>query len=143
MKTRNYARFYVLLNRMPSTDREELKAGLIRQFSDGRTDSLKELTDKEYTAMCDEMQRLIGGDKAREIYREELRRKRSTVLHLMQKMGIDTSDWDRVNNYCLHPRIARKEFRKLTTDELDVLAIKLRMISRKDMEKDSSNKLLN
>lgn len=143
MKTRNYARFYVLLNRMPSTDREELKSGLIRQFSDGRTDSLKELTDKEYTAMCDEMQRLIGGDKAREIYREELRRKRSTVLHLMQKMGIDTSDWDRVNNYCLHPRIAGKEFRKLTTDELDVLAIKLRMISRKDMEKDSSNKLLN
>lgn len=143
MKTRNYARFYVLLNRMPSTDREELKGGLIRQFSDGRTDSLKELTDKEYTAMCDEMQRLIGGDKAREIYREELRRKRSTVLHLMQKMGIDTADWDRVNNYCLHPRIAGKEFRKLTTDELDVLAIKLRMIRRKDMEKDSSNKFLN
>ena len=143
MKTRNYARFYVLLNRMPSTDREELKAGLIRQFSDGRTDSLKELTDKEYTAMCDEMQRLTGGDKAREIYREELRRKRSTVLHLMQKMGIDTSDWDRVNDYCLHPRIAGKELRKLTTDELDVLAIKLRMIRRKDMEKDSSNKLLN
>ena len=93
--------------------------------------------------MCDEMQRLIGGAKAREIYREALRRKRSPVLHLMQKMGIDTSDWDRVNNYCLHPRIAGKEFRKLTTDELDVLAIKLRMIRRKDMEKDSSNKLLN
>lgn len=143
MKTRNYARFYVLLNRMPTTDREELKAGLIRQFSDGRTDSLKELTDKEYTALCDEMQRLIGGEKAREIHREELRRKRSTVLHLMQKLGIDTSDWDRVNNYCLHPRIAGKEFRKLTTDELDVLAIKLRMIRRKDQEKECNDKYLN
>ena len=99
MKTRNYARFYVLLGRMPALDKDELKIQLVRQFTDGRTESLKEMTDKEYTAMCDGMQQQIGNYKSREIYREELRRKRSAVLHLLQKIGVDTTDWDRVNAY--------------------------------------------
>ncbi len=97
MRTRNYARFYVLLGRMSALDKEELKVQLVRQFTDGRTESLKEMTDKEYTAMCDGMQQQIGNYKSREIYREELRRKRSAVLHLLQKIGVDTTDWERVN----------------------------------------------
>lgn len=97
---RNYARFYTLLNRMPTSDKEELKSGIGTAIHNGRTTSLKELTDKEYDAMCDGMQRQVGGYKAREIAREELRRKRSAALHLLQKNGIDTTDWNRVNAYC-------------------------------------------
>lgn len=143
MRTRNYARFYVLLSRMPTADKEELKSALVRQFTEGRTDSLREMSDKEYTSMCDEMQRQIGGEKAREIYRQELRRKRSAVLHLMQLMGIDTTDWNRVDAYCLNPRIGGKEFRKLTVEELELVAIKLRMIRRKEKEKKTDYSLLN
>ena len=136
---RNYARFYTLLNRMPTSDKEELKVELVRQYTNGRTTSLKELTDKEYVAMCDGMQRQVGGYKAREIAREELRRKRSAALHLLQKNGIDTTDWNRVNAYCKNPRISGKEFGKLTVEELELLCIKLRLIMRKnDKNKDYS-----
>ena len=85
---RNYSRFYALLGRMPTIDKDELKIGLVRQYTDNRTESLKEMTDKEYDAMCDGMQRQSNGYKAREIAREELRRKRSAALHLLQKHGI-------------------------------------------------------
>ena len=135
---RTYARFYVLLNRLPTTDREELKANLVSQYTNGRTDSLKEMTNKEYDAMCDAMQEQDKGYKAREIAREELRRRPSAALHLLQKNGIDTTDWNRINQYCVNPRIAGKPFGKLTIDELDLLCIKLRMIIRKDNNTDKS-----
>lgn len=140
---RNYARFYVLLNRMPAPDKEELKASLVNQYTGGRTESLREMTAKEYDAMCDALQQADTGYKAREIARAELRRRRSAVLHQLQLMGIDTTDWDRVNAYCQHPRIAGKEFRRLTALELEQLNIKLRIIRRKDKEKNTDYSLLN
>lgn len=85
---RNYSRFYALLGRMPTTDKDGLKVDLVRQYTDNRTDSLREMTDKEYDAMCDGMQRQSNGYKAREIAREELRRKRSAALHLLQKTAL-------------------------------------------------------
>jgi hypothetical protein len=61
----------------------------------------------------------------------QLKRKRSSVLHQMQIMGIDTSDWKRVNELCLNKRIAGKLFHKLSGDELDAVLLKLRIIKRK------------
>ncbi len=141
--SRNYARFYVLLNRLPTTDREELKASLVSQYTGGRTESLREMTVKEYDAMCEAMQQMDKNYKVREIYREQLRRKRSTVLKLMQKHGINTTDWDRVDAFCLNPRISGKRFARLTTEELDTVAIKLRVIQRKEIEKNTDYSQLN
>lgn len=143
MKARNYARFYVLLNRLPTADKDELKASLVSQYTGGRTESLREMTEKEYDAMCDELQRQDSNLKASELYREELRRKRSAVLKQLQKIGIDTTDWNRVDAYCMNTRIAGKEFRKLTVDELETVNIKLRIIRRKEEENNNSNQLLN
>lgn len=142
---RNYARFYALLNRLPTADREELKAELVRQYTGGRTDSLREMTDGEYDGMCEAMQRMDSGWKAREAYREELRYRRSVCLKLMQKHGVDTTDWERVDAFCMNPRINGKKFARLTVDELDMVAIKLRIINKKnkDSKTYSSNQLLN
>lgn len=63
--------------------------------------------------------------------RDILRRKRSSVLHQMQLLGIDTADWGRVDNFCMDSRIAGKRFCLLDTDELDTLYRKLLAIKRK------------
>lgn len=68
---------------------------------------------------------------AQQIAFETLRRKRSSVLHQMQLLGIDTSDWNRVDAYCSDKRIAGKRFRMLNEQELDTLLKKLRAIRRK------------
>ena len=120
-----------------------MKASLVSQYTGGRTESLREMTVNEYDAMCEDMQRMDENYKAREIYREQLRQKRSTVLRLMQKRGIDTTDWNRVDAYCQNPRIAGKRFSRLTTEELDTVAIKLRIIQRKDREKNTDYSQLN
>ena len=82
------------------------------------------MTAKEYEACCTALEKLSGQDEWRQKLREELRRKRSLCLNLMQKLGIDTSDWARINDFCSNPRIVGKAFRQITVDELDELAVK-------------------
>jgi hypothetical protein len=65
---------------------------------------------------------------------QQLKRKRSSVLHQMQIMGIDTTDWKRVNELCLNKRIAGKLFHKLSYAELDAALLKLRIINRKRLK---------
>ena len=126
----NFARFYAAFRRLPCTgDREELKRAVVRQYTWNRTDSLREMTAREYEDCCQALERLTG--QAYDVLRAELRRRRSACLRLMQQMGVDTTDWERVNDLCRHPRLAGKNFRELDTEELDALAVKLRVIRKK------------
>lgn len=124
---RNYARFYTLLKKLPRADKETL----VEQYTHGRTVHLRETSIEEYNMMCNDMERVTGYDERREAIRKELRRKRSVCLKLMQKLGIDTTDWARINDFCRHPKIAGKVFARLSLTELDSLQTKLRGIMRK------------
>lgn len=123
----NYARFYALLKKLKGADKETL----VYQFTNGRTEHLRLMTDAEYGTMCREMERVAGYDECRETIRRELRRWRSTCLRLMQQMGIDTTDWARVDDFCRNPRIAGKPFARISQPELEELSVKLRSIKRK------------
>lgn len=128
----NFARFYASFNKLPyDGDREEFKKSIVMQYTWNRTDSLREMTSKEYDACCATLEKLSGQDEWRQKLRQELRHRRSVCLKLMQKLGIDTSDWARVNDFCRNPRIAGKPFARITSEELEQLAVKLRTIQRK------------
>ena len=123
-EVRNFARFYMTFNRLPwYGDREDLKKTLVLEHTGNRTDSLREMTRAEYEACCDSLERLAGTDAER-------RKKRSVCLRLMQRLGVDTTDWQRVNDFCEDPRIAGKPFARISLDELDALSVKLRAIER-------------
>lgn len=132
LEVTNFARFYSAINKLPfNGDREEFKKSIVLQYTLNRTDSLREMTSKEYEACCRALEKQTGQDEWRQKLREELRRKRSVCLKLMQQLGIDTTDWNRVNEFCNSPRIAGKPFARISTAELEQLAIKLRAIQRK------------
>lgn len=121
----NFGRFYAAFRKLPNIeDPEEIKRMLVSQYTSRRTDSLRKMTRKEYNALCTALEEINGA-------REELRRRRSIVLKLMQELNVDTTDWTRVNRFCGDPRIAGKPFSWLTIDELAVLARKLRAIKDK------------
>lgn len=120
----NYHRFYALLGRLYTTDRDETKAMLVSSFTDGRTTHLHEMTRKEYDALCTSLEERTG-------WKEQLKKKRSLCLKLMQKAGVDTTDWARVNDFCQNPKIAGKVFAQLGLKDLDALQVKLRAIERK------------
>lgn len=133
----NYARFYGLLKLMPGMDKEELKQQLVMYWTMGRTDSLREMTQHEYHKMCDELnytlKKQVQDDK--NTFDALRRQKRSTCLRLMQKIGVDTTDWNAVNSYCRSPKIAGTLFKNLSLDDLDDLSMKLRMILKKKNDK--------
>lgn len=120
----SFGRFYKALETLKCYgSRDELKRMLVWQYTGGRTTSLREMTYQEYQALCTAMEK-------RDRTREELRRQRSVTLRLMQQMGIDTTDWSRVNDFCRNPRISGKAFAAHSTEELEALAAKLRKIKR-------------
>lgn len=141
-KPTSYARFYALLRQMQG-DREQIKETLILQFTKGRTTSLREMQKDEYEAMCRAMEAEIEHPGlSTEEFRREQKRLRSAVLHRMQRLGVDTSDWDVVDAFCLSNRIARKEFARLSLAELRVMVSKLEAMGRKGYSRPRRTMLL-
>ena len=119
----NYHRFYALLKQL-SGDAYDMKSQLVHSFTDGRTTHLHEMTTAEYRSMCASLEERTG-------WKEHLRKKRSVCLKLMQKLGVDTTDWQRINDFCRNPKIAGKVFAQLGVNDLGALQVKLRAIMRK------------
>ena len=127
----NFHRFYALFNRLPcGGDREDLKETLVSSFTDGRTTSLREMSEAEYKTMCAALEQKVNPN-ARAVYIQERKRRRSSALHQLQLYGVDTTDWNKVNAFCEQPRIAGKPFRDLDCEELEALTRKMRAIIRK------------
>lgn len=129
----NFARFYGILKASYKFATKELgdefKEGVVSQFTNGRTTSLREMTRREYDTMCDKLEGATA--HLLRTVKDEQRRQRSKCLRLMQKVGIDTTDWIRINAFCEDQRIAGKVFARLTNEELEQLSVKLRSIQRK------------
>lgn len=121
----NYSRFYSLFAKLPKYgDDDDQKAQLVSEISQGRTTSLRELSQQEYNSLCRLLEERMG-------IRDNLRRRRSALLRQMQQMGIKTHDWQVVDQFCLQPRIAGKPFRYLSLTELTALSRKLHAIDHK------------
>ena len=129
MRDRSYAEFYALLKRLPEANKEEL----VLQWTDGRTTSLTEMSDKEYRSMVRGMRSLTEPV-------EELRKLRSQVLRQLQIYGVDTSDWDAVDAFTKLPRISGSRFCRLSTLELRDLLKKMRSINQKAKDKEEQNR---
>ncbi|MDH6357221.1 hypothetical protein [Parabacteroides sp. PF5-9] len=133
-KVKNFARFYVLFSKMQGND-DDMKKGLVMDFTGGRTDSLRQMTQEEYNLMCNslEAQQIV---KKTTVSNGDIKRLRSSVLHRLQTLGVNTADWKAVDKFCLNKRIAGKKFYNLTAAELNALIPKLEAIARKPSKTD-------
>lgn len=119
---RDYKIFYALMNQHPHVDKEEL----VLQFTDGRTTSLREMTDTEYMQMVGALEEASAPSRA------ELKRWRSSALLRIGRLGINTIDnWDGINAFVSSSKIAGKPFYELRVPELQQLVRKLEAIERK------------
>lgn len=127
----NYSRFYAIFNRLPyKGDRDEFKKSVVLQYTWNRTEHLHEMTEREYNDCCAALEKMLTPD-ARDVFIRERKKWRSSALHQLQLYGVDTTDWNKVNEFCKQPRIAGKEFRDLDCEELEALTKKMRAIIRK------------
>jgi thiamine pyrophosphate-dependent acetolactate synthase large subunit-like protein len=134
MKTKvSHAQFFALLAQMPGADKEDL----VWEYSHTVTNSLSEFYNKNpngYAQMITDMQRIVDKMKPQTNEQAELKRLRSAILHRLQKHGIDTTDWKRVNAFMRQPRIAGKTLGEMTISELQALIPKLQSILQKDKD---------
>lgn len=125
---KNYRLFYHLLSRIEhSLSKEEW----VLRFTNDRTEHLHEMTVVEYNAMIRCLCDIIKGKAKSEEFQRALRKRRSAVLVLMQKYGVDTTDWCAVDSFCKHPRISGKRFCQLSYEELLSVSTRLRIILQK------------
>ena len=82
---------------MPGASKEDL----VLQWTNGRTSSLKEMSEREYTLMIRQLRQQVEN-------LEEKKKARSAVLKQLQLYGIDTTDWDAVDRFCCNARIDRE-----------------------------------
>lgn len=127
----SYGRFYAIFNRLPyKGDRDEFKKSVVLQYTQNRTDHLHNMTEREYNDCCAGLEKMLAPD-ARDVFIRERKKWRSSALHQLQLYGVDTTDWNKVNEFCKQPRIAGKEFKDLDCEELEALTKKMRVIIRK------------
>lgn len=125
----NFGRFYTILKKHPHADRHEM----VYNLTGGETDDIKLLTAKEYDELCKSLE--DEEDKT------EWRSKGSDLLHLLQRLGVNTADWDAVDKYLMQPRIFSgicrqpKRYIQTTTEEREQLIKRLRLILKKNEEK--------
>lgn len=128
----NFGRFYASFNRLTIPgDKEEYKKVLVLQYTNNRTDSLREMRPAEYIALCKSIEELAGYDK-------ELKAQRSSCLKLMQELGVDTTDWHEINDFCRNARIAKMPFGRIGLDGLRDLRKRLFALKAKGWRRDTA-----
>lgn len=127
-KTENFKQFFKLLKFMQGVEKEDL----VWQYSNTLTTSLREFyanNPQGYQRMITDMERVVQG------YEQNIKKLRSGVLHRLQKLGIDTTNWQHVNTFLCDRRIAGKMLYELQTEELQFLITKLENILTKQAQK--------
>lgn len=131
-----HGRFYVLLKQLPYQSKQDL----VWNYSNMLTDSLSEFYEKDpsgYRRMISDMQSMVNN---MEVPNEKgndrtIKKLRSGILYRLQKHGVDTTDWDKVNRFMENPRIAGKRLYQMTEDEMRAFIPKMERILQKDAER--------
>lgn len=129
------ARLHVMYKQR-GLSREEHKA-MLAQLTDGRTDKTNELTEAEASYLAG----WLNGNgqeslraKAEDMEQKNLKFYRSAVLKRLQKIGIDTSNWGRVNAFLEDRRIAGQPLYAMTVETMKSLIPKLEKLCEKGIQ---------
>lgn len=128
--TNQIIRFHALLNQ---TGLKANKADMLAGFE---VSSTKDLTRDQIEQLNTRLQEMLDA-KGTGQASPSIRKKRSTALDLLTKMGVykNSDSWVAVNKFLLDPRIAGKLLYEMDEEELDKLARKLRLLKKKQEDK--------
>ena len=139
MNANPHAHFFGLLKKLPHQSKEDL----VWQYSNMLTTSLSEFSRERpvaYADMIRDLERIAN--KMEEPKQPQQPTKfttsaitkqyRSAILKRLQKHGIDTTNWDKVNAFMENRRIAGKRLYEMTDQEMIDFIPKMQSILKKD-----------
>ncbi len=105
----------------------DARRDLIFGYTNGRTESTKDLSQSEIDDLCDTYSDMAFGTNEK----EELRQKRSIVLKIATSVGIhDTENWSKFNGFMLNRSVLKKPLKSYTLEEMDALIQQFRGIEK-------------
>ena len=131
IKHGTFDKFFALLAKMPGADKEDLIWGASGML----TTSLREFHEKNpegYKRMLANMQVEVNKTSVDNEQKLATKSLRSSILKRLQRHGVDTTDWARVNQFLQQPRIANKRLYDMSIEEMRKLIPKLESILAKD-----------
>lgn len=135
-KRRNFSAFHAIMRLIPyDGDKEELKDYMVYNVTNGRTQSLREVSREEYSLLCKSIERGLPYDPEREARLQELRRYRDIVRGILRDIGLDVTQDNEVDGYLKSPTLAGKALRFVKLEEFEKLIKQLRMILHKQNKK--------
>jgi hypothetical protein len=113
---------------------KDMRGFLALQYSNQRTNSIKELSYSECAKLLDDLQAQNNAISKQE-ETKAIRRKRSKVLFLAVELGLSDRkgclDWERFNNFMLKTSKYKKHLKEYTNVELNDLITQLEQIQKK------------
>jgi len=137
--TVSHSTFFALINQLPRMNKEDV----VWEYSGMLTTSLSEFYNTNtvgYNQMITDLRRLVNDHNAAksrakylsEAEEKQVKKLRSGILTRLQKYGVDTTDWDKVNAFMKQPKIAGKLLYEMTIPEMEALTRKLQSILKKE-----------
>ncbi|OFX62675.1 MAG: hypothetical protein A2066_18750 [Bacteroidetes bacterium GWB2_41_8] len=149
MSTNPHARFFGLLKQLPHQSKEDL----VWQYSNMLTTSLSEFASKRpeaYTTMIRDLERTVNKmEEPKQPQKPSVKttsaitkKLRSGILTRLQKHGVDTTSWAKVNSFMENPRIAGQKLYEMTDQEMIDFIPKLVCILKKDKQRQEETERL-
>lgn len=139
-KTQNHSQFWTLFRQLPGVDLSDVqtcKDDYVWQASNMLTTSLNDFLERNptgYKQMISKLQNAITTAKNANV---DIKLYRSGVLTRLQKYGVDTTNWTKVNAFLKQPQVAGKVMYELSVDEMRSLITKLESMIAKKRAKDA------
>lgn len=133
-----YAAIFKILNRMGRQHDTELRAELCLQVTNGRTDSLKELSDMEVYELTQHLRRLVV-ETPKDPSEQSLERMRRKCFSIWHELGFETPlgkpDYPRIGSWMTKFSYLHKPLNQYKQNELPKLITQLESMLIKDYEK--------
>lgn len=122
MKTYNkYARYFAIEKKMKSIGMHPDRNEMIAEFTEGRTESLRDLTPGEYREFTNQLSQLLNGDEARSDKMNTMRRKVIAILCQCGFTKDGKADMKRIQEWCITHGHAHRELNRYDVIDLQKL----------------------
>lgn len=131
----NYAKYFALEKRMKAAGMHVDRAEIIADFTEGRTESLRELTATEYRELTNHMSTLVG---AGEFKKSPANRMRKKVIAILCQCGYTKEgmpDMDRINEWCINRGHGHKPLNAYKEESLPALIFQAEQMQQKIIER--------
>ena len=98
----NYSKYFAIEKQLKATGMHVDRAELIADFTQGRTESLRELTPTEYRELTNHMSAMLGDAQFKDNKADRMRKK---VIALLCNCGYTKNnkpDMERINLWCIN-----------------------------------------